>query len=98
MTSLAAYIIRRLILLIFVILGVTVLIFALTMLFTPMQRAIMYARNADQTNPLYFPEIIKKYGLDQPFYVQYFNWFSQVLQGNLGWSISGPGPVVALHV
>ena len=30
-----------------------------------------------------------KYGLDQPIYVQYFKWFGNVLQGDLGTSIYG---------
>jgi len=96
MTSLAAYILRRLILLIFVILGVTVLVFAITMLFSPDVRAIMYVRNADQLKPEAIPLIIQKYGLNDPFYVQYGRWLTQVLQGNLGWSVSAPGPVLSV--
>ncbi len=36
----------------------------------------------------------ERYGLDQPVYVQYFRWFGQVLQGNLGNSIYGSGQSV----
>lgn len=32
-------------------------------------------------------------GLDKPFYVQYFIWLSQLLQGNLGYSIKSYQPV-----
>jgi peptide/nickel transport system permease protein len=97
MTSLVAYIVRRLILLVFVVLGVTVLIFAITMMFPPDIRAYMYIRNVEQVRHGVIEDLIKKYGLDQPLYVQYFNWLSQVLQGNLGWSHaagSGGMPVV----
>ena len=32
------------------------------------------------------PLLIETFGLDQPFWVQYGNWMSQVFHGNLGWS------------
>lgn len=35
-------------------------------------------------------------GLDQPIYVQYLNWLSQVLRGNLGYSFSNSMPVTTL--
>jgi peptide/nickel transport system permease protein len=94
MTSLYAYIIRRLILLIFVIIGVTVLIFAITMLFSPDVRAFLYVRNISQITTDKLQEIIVKYGLNDPFYLQYGRWMSQVLQGNLGWAHSSSQPVV----
>ncbi|MGL4610694.1 MAG: ABC transporter permease, partial [Trueperaceae bacterium] len=31
-------------------------------------------------------KVIRDYGFDKPFYVQYWTWLSQVLQGNLGYS------------
>jgi len=93
MANLGAYIVRRLILLIFVILGVTVLIFAVTMLFSPAQRALLYVRNVQHTNEASINNIIHQYGLNDPFYVQYFNWVYQLLQGNLGWSATAGEPV-----
>jgi peptide/nickel transport system permease protein len=86
MASLVAYIIRRLFLLLFVILGVTVLIFAITMMFPAEIRAYMYIRNAEQARPGMIEQIIIVHGLNDPFYVQYGQWMSQVFQGNLGWS------------
>ena len=82
--ELRAYIIRRLLLLIPVLLGVTFLIFGITMLFTPTQRASLYVSSPQQMRDL--PAIIEKYGLDKPFFVQYGTWIGQVLRGNLGWS------------
>ncbi len=35
----------------------------------------------------------KLYGLDQPVYVQYFNWITQVVQGNFGQSLEAKRPV-----
>ncbi|MDI6846513.1 MAG: ABC transporter permease [Candidatus Bathyarchaeia archaeon] len=89
MTSLIAYIVRRLILLTVVILGVTVLIFAITMMFSPEVRAFLYVRNVQQARPEVIRSVIKKYGLNDPFHIQYYTWLSQVVQGNLGWSHSG---------
>jgi ABC-type dipeptide/oligopeptide/nickel transport system permease component len=79
-----SYIIRRLLLLIPVLFGVTLFIFGITMLFTPLQRASLYVTNARQMSSL--PEIIATYGLDRPFFVQYGTWINQVFHGNLGWS------------
>ncbi len=88
MTSLAAYIVRRLILLVFVIIGVTVLIFALTMLFPPGLRALLYVRSEQKATPEAIQTIIEQKGLNDPFYLQYGRWLSEVLQGNLGFSNS----------
>jgi peptide/nickel transport system permease protein len=86
MANVVAYIIRRLILLVFVILGVSVLVFAVSMMFDPAQRALLYVRNVQRTTDAAIRETIRIYGLEDPFYLQYGRWMSQVLQGNLGWS------------
>jgi peptide/nickel transport system permease protein len=86
MAGLITYIIRRLLLLVVVLLGVTALIFAITMLFPPETRAYMYIRNAEQARPDVLPKTIEKFGLNDPMYLQYGRWLGQVLQGNLGWS------------
>ncbi|MBK8021912.1 MAG: ABC transporter permease [Chloroflexi bacterium] len=38
----------------------------------------------------------KSYGLDQPVYIQYFNWVGKVLQGDLGGSFQYQAPVADL--
>ena len=82
--ELRSYIIRRLLLLIPVLFGVTVFIFGITMFFSPIQRATLYVASVHQMSDL--PKIIEMYGLDKPFFIQYGTWISQVFQGNLGWS------------
>jgi len=82
--ELRAYIVRRLLLLIPVLFGVTLFIFGVTMLFSPAQRASLYVRDARQLADL--PAIIELYGLDEPFVAQYGTWLGQVFSGNLGWS------------
>jgi dipeptide transport system permease protein len=82
--ELRSYIIRRLLLLIPVLFGITLFIFGITMFFSPVQRAMLYVRDARQLRDL--PAIIQLYGLDRPFVVQYGTWLRQVLSGNLGYS------------
>jgi dipeptide transport system permease protein len=82
--ELRAYIIRRLLLLIPVLFGVTLFIFGITMLFSPIERASLYVTNARQMSDI--PQLIETYGLDRPFYIQYGTWINQVFHGNLGWS------------
>lgn len=82
--ELRSYIIRRLLLLIPVLFGVTLFIFGITMMFSPIERASLYVTSARQMSDI--PLIIETYGLDQPFFVQYANWIGQVFSGNLGWS------------
>lgn len=82
--ELRSYIIRRLLLLIPVLFGITIFIFGISMLFSPIERATLYVSDPRQMADL--PAIIEIYGLDQPFWVQYSNWIGQVFSGNLGWS------------
>jgi peptide/nickel transport system permease protein len=83
--ELRSYIIRRLLLLIPVLFGVTLFIFGITMLFSPIERASLYVSSIRDLSDL--PEIIARFGLDRPFFMQYGTWINQVLHGNLGWSI-----------
>ena len=86
------YIIRRFLLLIPTLIGVTLLIFAVIQLFSPVERAALYIRDPRQARDL--PGIIQKYHLDEPVYVQYYYWLREVLRGNLGYSKSVNMPVL----
>ncbi len=79
-----AYVARRLLLLPLVAFGVTILIFLLLQLVSPEQRAALFVTDVKQLAAL--PNIIHKYGLDQPVYVQYGMWLQQLAHGDLGWS------------
>jgi peptide/nickel transport system permease protein len=94
--ELRAYVLRRLLLLIPVLLGVTILIFALLQLFSPVERAALYVRDARQFANV--PEIIERYGLDQPVWIQFVRWINEVLHGNLGWSRVVSQPVTRAMV
>ena len=38
---------------------------------------------------------IEQYGLNDPFYIQYGRWISNILTGNLGWSETARQPVAS---
>ena len=78
------YIIKRLLQIIPVILGVTIIAFLLIHLAPGDPARTMLGQHATETE---INEIREKYGLDKPLYVQYFVWLGDVLQGDLGRSI-----------
>jgi peptide/nickel transport system permease protein len=78
------YVIKRLLQIIPVILGVTLIAFALIHLAPGDPVRTMLGQHATQQE---IEDIRAKYGLDQPLYVQYFIWLGDVLQGDLGRSI-----------
>ena len=80
-----AYLIRRLVLVVPVLFGVSILIFVLMQQFPPYQRAMLYV--SDPRQMVNIGEIIELYNLDAPIWEQYITWLGQVFQGNLGWSI-----------
>ncbi|MCD6457264.1 MAG: ABC transporter permease [Thermoproteales archaeon] len=90
--GLTTYVVRRLLLLIPTMIGVTLLIFALVQFFSPIERASLYIRDPRQARSL--ESIIEKYHLNDPPHIQYFYWLNEVLHGNLGWSKSVNMPVV----
>ena len=86
-----AFITRRFLLLILVLFGVSILIFGILMTFSPERRAATFVTSPQQAKDI--PKIIKQFGLDDPFYIQYFRWMKEVLQGNMGWSLVASRPV-----
>lgn len=86
-----AFIIRRSLLLFFVLFGVSVLLFGILMTFSPERRAAAYVTSPQQAKDI--PRIIQQFGLDDPFYFQYVRWVKEVFKGNLGWSLVASRPV-----
>ena len=99
-----AFIIRRLLILPLLIIAVTMLIFAMLSLLTPYERAALYVADIPKARGS-LDALIKKYGLDAPIPVQYWNWMvgrknsdsgkieGGILRGNLGFSKTGKGQV-----
>ncbi len=102
-----AYIIRRLIQLPLTMIGVTILIFAMLQLLTPVERSALYVKSIPH-NEGAIDAIISKYGLDDPFYAQYWRWLvghadpstgeveGGVLRGDFGYSRTGRQSVTEL--
>jgi peptide/nickel transport system permease protein len=88
-----AYIIRRLLILPIILFGVTLLIFGMMSFLDPGQRASLYIASIPK-GAGELDEIIEKYGLDDPMYMQYFRWLNGVLHGDFGFSRTGKAPVL----
>jgi len=86
------YILRRLLILPVLLFTLSILIFALLQAVDPKERAALYIKSPPKTTEA-LQAVIEKYGLDQPFYVQYWNWMKRILQGDLGWSETAKMPV-----
>ena len=85
--GLREYIIRRLLLLIPIMLGVVLLIFAIIQFVPVMVRVSLYiSGSVKELRPDAVRDIISQYGLDQPVWIQFTNWFAQVLRGNFGYA------------
>jgi ABC-type dipeptide/oligopeptide/nickel transport system permease component len=91
---LIAYIIRRLFFLPVVIIGVIVLVFALLQLLSPYQRAAIFVSNPAELKSLDIDVLIEQYGLDDPPWVQFADWFNKIIHGDWGWSETVRRPVV----
>ena len=85
------FVIRRFLLLVLVLFGVSVLIFGILMTFSPERRAAAYVTAPQQAKDI--PKIIKQFGLDDPFYFQYVRWMKEIFKGNMGWSLVAVRPV-----
>ena len=86
------YALRRLILTIPILLGVTIICFALVQIAPgdPVQNLVR-----PDANPEDVARLRAYYGLDQPVVVQYFMWLFRVLRGDFGMSIASNLPVAS---
>ncbi len=99
------YIIRRLLMVPLLLFGVTVLIFGMLQFLSPVERSALYIRDIPK-NERVLEGVIRKYGLDEPMPVQYWNWLTGVkdpitgkveggiLRGDFGYSRTASQPVV----
>lgn len=87
-----AFILRRFLYLPVVMIGVTLFIVGLMQFLTPTQRAAAFVRSEAQMRNLH--AIVRQYGLDQPFHIQYWHWVREALRGNLGYSRASNEPVI----
>lgn len=86
------YIIRRLLVLPFILFGVSLMIFGMMQFLTPYQRAALYVSDVPKRTGA-MDALVQKYGLDRPVHEQYLRWAGNVLKGDLGFSTRGRRPV-----
>ena len=86
-----SYIARRLLLMVFVVFGMSMLTFALTHLVPGDPARLIAGPHATQVA---VDTIKRLYGLDQPVPVQYFEYLKGLLQGDLGMSLTSRRPVL----
>ncbi|SET71555.1 peptide/nickel transport system permease protein [Salinibacillus kushneri] len=79
-----AYIIRRILMLIPVLFGVSLLVFSIIYLIPGNPAQVILGQRATTEA---IAEVERQLGLDQPFYIQYFSYIGDLLTGDLGTSI-----------
>lgn len=82
--QLLTYVARRLLLLIPVLIGVSILAF--TILRAAGDPVAAYLPQGEQTRPEAIERIIERYHLDEPVWTQYVYWLKGILEGDLGYS------------
>jgi peptide/nickel transport system permease protein len=90
--SFARVIANRAIDLLFVLFGVSIIVFLMIRMIPGDAVAIMLGANTEIT-PERLAELYRRLGLDKPMVVQYFDWVGAVLSGDLGRSIWTGAPV-----
>jgi len=91
-SSLLRFIVRRILLTIPVLIGISVIVFVLTRSIG--NPASVYITNPQGITEEKLQEIIKQHHLDEPLYVQYFYWLNDAFHGDLGYSVSAGDTVV----
>ncbi len=94
-----AYIIRRLLAMIPLLVLVSIITFIIIQLppgdfFTSLQAAV--AETGGGGDARTYDILRQRYGLDQPIYVQYLRWVQGMPEGDFGWSLEWNSPVLPL--
>ncbi len=87
------YVVRRILLAIPLVLGISFLVFGL-MYLAPGEPVRMLAGR--EASPEVIAAIRQEWGFDKPFLVQYFMWLAKVLRGDMGRSVISQLPVAFL--
>ena len=78
------YVERRLLLIIPVLIGVSIVVFMLTRLAGDPAAAYISDRHAG--DPVYYDQVVKRLHLDEPYYVQYWYWLEALFQSDWGYA------------
>ncbi|WP_425409793.1 ABC transporter permease [Hyphococcus sp.] len=94
MSGKGAYLFRRVLMVAPVVFGVATIAFALMYLLPGDPASAMLARSGASAEQI--AELRADMGLDSPFFIQYFHYIGNLLQGDLGRSIVSQEPVATL--
>ena len=86
------YLARRLLEIVPILLGLSVIMFAILAL-APGDPIDLMLANAPQSVGVDIAALKRAYGLDQPLPVRYVRWLGRVVRGDLGWSLQDRTPV-----
>jgi peptide/nickel transport system permease protein len=92
-TGFVPFIVRRLLTSVLLVLGVTLISFTITQLVPGDPVAANLGQSA-YSDPEIVAAFEKEFGLDQPVPIQYFKYLGNLLQGDLGISLSSKRPVI----
>lgn len=87
------FLFRRMLAILVTLIAVTMVLYALVMLVSPEDRASLYFPNTsahltDEAVQRMINQIIERYQLDEPYWVQYGSWVSRLVVGEWGYSPS----------
>ncbi|MDA8207311.1 MAG: ABC transporter permease [Thermaerobacter sp.] len=91
----ARYVVRRLLIAIPTLIGVTVVVFLMVHLIPGNIVQIMLGTRTN-VSAGQLKELYRLYGINSPLYLQYWLWFSALLHGNLGFSLRSGLPISSL--
>ncbi len=91
--SMWSYILRRLLFMVVVLFGVSLLVFSVMMLIPPGMRVAAYV-TSEKIPPEQIASMIRRYGLDDPAPVQYVRWLGNIFAGNFGFSATADATVL----
>ena len=89
------YVLRRLLQMIPILLGISVVVFAL-LAAAPGDQVDLILSGVPNITPDEVARLKHVYGLDQPVYVRYVKWLERAAQGDFGWSRTYREPVTSL--
>lgn len=95
-----AYVIRRILIGLIVLLMVTMLVFLVVRLLPGDPLVIFpgqsFTQQQQRIGPEEYEALLHQWGLDRPIYVQYIDWLGDILRGDLGKSIKVNTPISTL--
>jgi ABC-type dipeptide/oligopeptide/nickel transport system permease component len=87
------YIVRRLLFMVLVLFGVSLLVFSILMLIPPGMRVAAYV-HSEKILPSQIDSMIRQYGLADPAPIQYVRWLKNILTGQFGFSTTADAQVL----